>query len=80
MCCRRWRRRPGPWRSTWEVEAEIQAGRLVEVLADYAAPPNGIYAVFPQRKRLALRVRLLIDHLKNHYGRPDYWSAPPRQA
>ena len=30
------------WRSTWEVEAEIAAGRLVEVLADFAAPPNGI--------------------------------------
>jgi len=26
--------------------------------------------MFPQRKHLALRVRLLIDHLKNHYGRP----------
>ena len=31
---------------------------------DYAAPPNGIYAVFPQRKHLALRVRLWIDYLK----------------
>ena len=56
------------WRSTWEVEAEIAAGRLVEVLADFAAPPNGIYAVFPQRKHLPLRVRLWIDFLKHHYA------------
>ncbi|MFD0668070.1 LysR family transcriptional regulator [Ramlibacter sp. MAHUQ-53] len=63
------------WRSTWEVEADIAAGRLVEVLADYAAPPNGIYAVFPQRKHLALRVRLWIDYLRHQFslsglGRP----------
>ena len=62
------------WRSTWEVEAEIAAGRLVAVLEDYAAPPNGIYAVFPQRKHLALRVRLWIDYLKHHYGTPGFWK------
>lgn len=63
------------WRSTWEVEGEIAAGRLVEVLADFAAPPNGIYAVFPQRKHLPLRVRLWIDFLKHHYNQPEFWKA-----
>lgn len=62
------------WRSTWEVEGDIAAGRLVEVLGDYAAPPNGIYAVFPQRKHLPLRVRLWIDFLKHHYAGPDFWK------
>ncbi len=62
------------WRSIWEVEAEIAAGRLVAVLDDFAAPPNGIYAVFPQRKHLPLRVRLWIDHLKHHYGTPGFWK------
>ena len=63
------------WRSTWEVEAEIAAGTLVAVLDEFAAPPNGIYAVFPQRKHLPLRVRLWIDYLKHHYGQPGYWQA-----
>ena len=49
------------WRSTWEVETDIASGALVSVLDAYAAPPNGIYAVFPQRKHLPLRVRLWID-------------------
>jgi DNA-binding transcriptional LysR family regulator len=62
------------WRSTWEVESEIAAGRLVEVLADFAAPPNGIYAVFPQRKHLPLRVRLWLDFLKAQYAQPEFWS------
>jgi len=64
------------WRSTWEVEQEIADGRLQEVLADYAAPPNGIYAVFPQRKHLPLRVRLWIDFLKHHYAQPQFWMQP----
>jgi DNA-binding transcriptional LysR family regulator len=63
------------WRSTWEVESEIAAGLLVPVLEDFAAPPNGIYAVFPQRKHLPLRVRLWIDFLKQNYGQSDYWRA-----
>ena len=64
------------WRSTWEVEQDVAAGRLHVVLADHAAPPNGIYAVFAQRKHLALRVRLWIDFLKHSYGDPAYWTRP----
>ncbi|SDE37181.1 DNA-binding transcriptional regulator, LysR family [Variovorax sp. CF079] len=62
------------WRSTWEVEAEIDAGLLVPLLDEFAAPPNGIYAVFPQRKHLPLRVRLWLDFLKAHYARPEFWG------
>ena len=65
------------WRSTWEVEADIASGALVSVLDAFAAPPNGIYAVVPQRKHLPLRVRLWIDYLKHHYGDPAYWHAAP---
>lgn len=63
------------WRSTWEVQADIAAGRLVSVLDDFAAPPNGIYAVFPSARHLPLRVRLWIDFLKHSYGDSGYWGA-----
>jgi DNA-binding transcriptional LysR family regulator len=62
------------WRSTWEVQADLAAGRLVSVLDDYAAPPNGIYAIFPSARHLPLRVRLWIDFLKHHYGDADHWK------
>jgi DNA-binding transcriptional LysR family regulator len=65
------------WRSTWEVEQQVAEGRLVEVLAEFAAPPNGIYAVVPQRKHLPLRVRLWIDFIKHTYGDPGYWRQQP---
>ena len=63
------------WRSTWEVEAEIAAGQLVALLEDFAAPANGIYALFPHAKHLPLRLRLWIDFLKHHYGQPGFWRA-----
>jgi DNA-binding transcriptional LysR family regulator len=67
------------WRSTWEVASDIAEGRLVAVLEDFAAPPSGIYALFPHARHLALRVRLWIDFLKHSYSAPGYWSAavPP---
>jgi DNA-binding transcriptional LysR family regulator len=63
------------WRSTWEVEGDVASGRLQVVLEDFAAPPNGIYAVFPSAKHLPLRVRLWIDFIKSRYGDPAYWAA-----
>jgi DNA-binding transcriptional LysR family regulator len=62
------------WRSIWEVEAEIASGALVPVLEEFAAPANGVYAVFPQRKHLPLRVRLWIDFLKLHYSKAGFWK------
>jgi DNA-binding transcriptional LysR family regulator len=62
------------WRSWWEVESDVRAGRLVRVLDEFAAPPNGIYAVFAQRKHLPLRLRLWIDFVKEAYGDPGYWQ------
>ncbi|NRT54414.1 LysR family transcriptional regulator [Sphaerotilus uruguayifluvii] len=63
------------WRSTWEVEADLAAGRLISVLDAHAAPPNGIYAVLPHVRHLPLRVRLWIDFLKHSYATPGYWTA-----
>ena len=64
------------WRSTWEVEGEIAAGLLVPVLEEFAAPPNGIYAILPHATRhLPLRVRLWVDFLRQRYGDPAFWRA-----
>ena len=62
------------WRSRWEVQQHLRSGKLVTVLDDFIAPPNAIYAVFPQRKHLPLRVRLWIDVLKHRYSIDSYWN------
>jgi DNA-binding transcriptional LysR family regulator len=61
------------WRSMWEVAEQIEAGRLVTVLDQHAAPGNDIYAVFAQRRHLPLRIRAFVDFLRRAYDRPDYW-------
>lgn len=62
------------WRSLWEVGQDLKEGRLTSVLDAWQAPPMGIYAVFPQRRHMPLRLRLFIDLLKDTYGRPEYWE------
>ena len=56
------------WRSLWEVGDSLASGELVAVLEDFAAPPNGIFAVFAQRKHQPLRLRLWLDYLKDHFA------------
>lgn len=63
------------WRSLWEVADDLAAGRLRAVLQDYAAPPNGIHALFVARRHLPLRTRLFVEHLKQTFGDPDYWQS-----
>ena len=45
----------------------------VPLLDQFAAPPNGIYAVFPHAKHQPPRVRLWLDFLKQNYARPEFW-------
>src|SRR5690606_27316842 len=62
------------WRALWEVQEDIAAGYLVTVLDELAAPPNGIFALMPERKHLPQRLRLFLDMLRSHYSNPRYWQ------
>lgn len=64
------------WRSMWEVRQDLASGRLKTVLDDYCAPPNGIYAMLPERKHMPARVRAFVDLLRHAYGDPGYWGEP----
>lgn len=66
------------WRSSWEVADDLAAGRLVSVLDEFAAPPNGIFAVFVQRKHAPVRLRLWLDFLKSEFGRPGLFGVAGR--
>lgn len=62
------------WRSAWEVSEEVKRGRLVTVLDDYAFPGNNIYAVYPERRLLAAKVKFFIEFLRKTFGDPPYWE------
>ena len=55
------------------VGADIQSGRLVELLPQYRCMELGIYAVYPTRKHVSPKVRLLIDFLAESLHSPP-WS------
>ena len=61
------------WRSTWEIQKQLQSGELVTVLDEFALPAYDILAVYPQQKHLPAKVRFFIEHLKKIYARPAYW-------
>lgn len=61
------------WRSMWEVSDDIADGKLVEVLAEFANTPFGIYAVYPQRRHLPLRLRVFIELLRKTYRDRSRW-------
>jgi DNA-binding transcriptional LysR family regulator len=45
------------------VEEDVRAKRLVRLLPDWQANELGIHAVYPSRRHLSAKVRLLVDHL-----------------
>ena len=61
------------WRSTWEIQKQLQSGELVTVLDDFALPAYDILAVYLQQKHLPAKVRFFIEHLKKIYAKPGYW-------
>jgi DNA-binding transcriptional LysR family regulator len=52
----------------------LASGQLVEVLAQYRSIELGIFALYPSRKHLTLKVRALIDHLVEAFRTPA-WPA-----
>lgn len=62
-------------RQYWEISKELETGRLVSVLDDYAVPPGGIYATLAEQKHPPLRVQAFVDLLRAHCTQQG-WSGP----
>jgi DNA-binding transcriptional LysR family regulator len=63
------------------VGADLAAGRLVPILADYHVPEIGIHAVYPHSRHLSAKVRSFVDFLVPRFGeRPawDDWMVEPK--
>lgn len=59
------------------VGADLRAGRLVEVLASYAPAGAPVCAVYPHRRHLAPKVRVLIDGIARAWSAGAPWAAGP---
>lgn len=56
------------------VGDDLRAGTLVEWLPQYRGIELGIYAIYPTRKHVSPKVRLMIDHLVDAFRTPG-WPA-----
>lgn len=57
------------------VSRDLREGSLVELMPAYRAAELGIFAVYPTRKQLPLKVRRLVDFLVEAFQAPP-WAEP----
>jgi DNA-binding transcriptional LysR family regulator len=60
------------------VGEDLKSGALVEILNQYRSIKLGVYAIYPTRKHVPLRVRLFVDYLLKAFGddpEADPWDA-----
>ncbi|MEJ8859206.1 LysR family transcriptional regulator [Variovorax robiniae] len=60
---------------TFLVSEHIAAGTLVELLPRFRSIELGIFALYPSRKFVAPKVRLLIDHVSKAFANAEWLTA-----
>lgn len=60
--------------STYLVNEDIRAGRLVRVLPDYADHGSDLFAIYLERRHLSPKTRAFIDMLTEHFGDVPPWE------
>ena len=59
------------------VYEALREGKLVQLLPEWESEKLWVYAVYPNRKFLAPKVRSFIDFLVERFGPEPYWDASP---
>lgn len=60
---------------TFIIGKELRSGTLVNLMPEYRLPEHFLYAVYPQRKHMPLKVRMFIDFLSEKLGSDTpYWD------
>ena len=59
---------------TWAVAEPLRSGALRRVLDAWEPPASTIYAVYPGKRLMSMKVRAFVDHLARCIGRTPYWD------
>jgi len=62
------------WQPTFLIGADVRAGRLVRVMPDYHLPDIDVLAVYPSRRHLSAKVRVMIDFLVDAFKGVPPWD------
>ena len=57
------------------LDSALRTGQLVRLLPDYTGAGGEIWAVYPSRRHLSLKVRLFVDHIAAAFGAAAVSSA-----
>jgi DNA-binding transcriptional LysR family regulator len=62
----------------WIAGPLVKNGALLHLLVSYdvTAPQSGIYGLYPERKSASTKVKVFLDFLQRHIGRPPRWDKP----
>ena len=60
---------------TFVVHDALREGKLVQLLPEWRSAEGWVFAVYPNRKFLAPKVRSFIDFLVERFGPEPYWDA-----
>lgn len=62
------------WQPTFLIGGDLRAGRLVRLLPGYNLPDIDILAIYPSRRHLSAKVRLMVDFLAQAFGGTPAWD------
>jgi DNA-binding transcriptional LysR family regulator len=62
------------WQPSFLVGADLRAGHLQRVLPDYHMPDIDVLAVYPSRRHLSAKVRVMIDFLVEEFAGTPPWD------
>jgi DNA-binding transcriptional LysR family regulator len=62
------------WQPTFLIGRDLREGKLVQVLPEYRLPDIDILALYPSRRHLSARVRVMIDFLVDAFDGVPPWD------
>lgn len=69
------------WQPMFMVGDDLREGRLLPLLTGFRLPEVDVLAVFPSRRHLSSKVRVMVDFLAEAFRDPKHWpyGSPRRQ-
>lgn len=60
--------------STYLISEDLRTGRLMQLFPEYEDVSSNILAIYPDRRNLSSKVRVLVDYLVSEFGRNPPWE------
>lgn len=68
------------WQPAFLIGEDLREGRLVPVLPGYRMPDIDVLAIYPSRRHLSAKVRVMVDFLVEAFKAAPAWYVPPNAA